>query len=296
MKKAVVLITLVFALTACAKQAPSTDTSAAAPTATAPAAPATTTETAAPSTAGTPAPIAVSDASIPAEGLAMWLRADKGVTATQDGAVSAWNSPNNVAATQEDAKSQPKLVASSIGGKPAIRFDGNDSLLETNLDINPGVTPNLTVISVFDSRTAEADPLRKLYGADDGDFDRAAGLDSRADTTNYGIFGGNGVIAYFSLEQDQPTITVDSWTPNTFDGWVNGKHALSQVAVSNEKGLPHMFIGGTGTSFHEPWMGDVAEMLVYTRTLTDQERTEIEDSLAEKYSIAIDHTPAPTTE
>lgn len=284
MKKAVVFITLVFALMACSKEAPSTDTTSAAPTATAPAAPAATT-----------APAAVSDASIPTQGLAMWLRADTGVTAAQDGAVSAWKSTNDMAATQADAKSQPKLVPSSIGGKPAIRFDGNDSILETNLDINPGVTPDLTVISVFDSRTAEADPLRKLYGADDGGFDRAAGLDNRADTTNYGIFGGDGVIAYFSLGQDKPYITVDSWTPKTFDGWVNGKHALSQVAVSNEKGLPHMFIGGTGTSYHEPWMGDVAEMIVYTRTLTDQERTEIQDYLAKKYSIAVDHTPAPTT-
>jgi len=288
MKKAVVLIALVFALTACTKEAPSTDTAA-------PAATATTTETATTPTVETPAPVAVSEASIPAEGLAMWLRADAGVTAAPDGAVSAWTSSNGVAAKQEDANAQPKLVPSSIGGKPAIRFDGNDSLLETNLDINPAVIPNLTVISVFDSRTAEADPLRKLYGADDGGFDRAAGLDSRAGTTNYGIFGGDGVIAYFSLEKDKPTITVDSWTPKTFDGWVNGKHALSQVAVSNEQGLPHMFIGGTGTSFHEPWMGDVAEMLVYTRTLTDQERTEIEDTLAKKYSIAVDHTPAPTT-
>lgn len=225
----------------------------------------------------------------------MWLRADTGVTAAQDGAVSEWKSPNDMAAKQEDAKSQPKLVASSIGGKPAIRFDGNDSILETNLDINPGVTPNLTVISVFDSRTAAKDPLRKLYGADDGGYDRAAGIDNRGDTTNYCIFGGDGVISYFSLEKDKPTITVDSWTPKTFDGWVNGKHALSQVAVSNGKGLPHMYIGGTGTDYHEPWMGDVSEMIVYTRTLTDQERTEIENYLAKKYSIALDQTTTPTT-
>ncbi|MGA7615832.1 MAG: hypothetical protein WBX15_11710, partial [Thermoanaerobaculia bacterium] len=237
-------------------------------------------------------PIAVSEASIPTVGLAMWLRADTGVTAAQDGAVSEWKSPNNITAKQEDASAQPKLVSSAIGGKPTIRFDGNDSILETNLDINPGTTPNLTVISVFDSRTASADPFRKLYGADDGGYDRAAGLDSRAET-NYGIFAGNGVTAYFTLEKEKPYITVDSWTPKTFDGWVNGNHALVQAAVENEKGLPHMFIGGTGTDYHEPWMGDVSEMLVYTRTLSDQERTQIEDYLAKKYSIAVDHTPAP---
>lgn len=298
MKKAVVLVALVFAFAACKKtETSSTDTAAGSTASVAmPTVPPTQTSTAATSTDAAPTPIAVSDASVPAQGLAIWLRADTGVTAGPDGSVSEWKSPNNMAARQGETKLQPKLVQASIGGKPAMRFDGENSMLETNLDINPQTTPNLTVISVFDSRTDAKTPLRKLYGADNGGYDRAVGLDNRAET-NYTTFAGSAdVISYFNLEKDKPYLTVDEWTAATFNGWVNGKQAHPVAQVTNEEGLPHMFIGGTGTSYHEPWMGDIAEMLVYTRTLTDQERTQIEDYLAKKYSITLERgAAAPTT-
>jgi hypothetical protein len=53
------------------------------------------------------------------------------------------------------------------------------------------------------------------------------------------------------------------------------------------KTLPNLYIGGTGTSYHEPWQGDIAEMIVYGRVLTDQERMQVEDYLGAKYGVAI---------
>jgi hypothetical protein len=257
------------------------------------------TETVPPATASTPpmqveAPgvISVNGAEVPTNGLALWLRADALVTTGAENAVTMWKSPNNMQAFQTAAGRQPRVYPNAINGHPAVRFDGDDDMLETNLDIDPKVLPDVTVIAVFNSRIAEASPLRKLYGQDDGGYDRAAGLDDRAgDEKKYAIFGGGaGVVGFFTLAANQTYLTVDAWGAKAFNGWVNGRKMLDNQEVSNEEGLPHLYIGGIGTVYSEPWAGDVAELLVYTRPLTDAERTSVEDYLSRKYAIALDRS------
>jgi cytochrome c-type biogenesis protein CcmH/NrfF len=55
-----------------------------------------------------------------------------------------------------------------------------------------------------------------------------------------------------------------------------------------------MYLGGTGTSYSEYWNGDIAEVIVYGRTLTDAERTQVEDYMAKKYGITLTRTPPAT--
>lgn len=231
----------------------------------------------------------MSNAPVPTNGLELWLRADTGVTSAAGGKVSAWaveGSP--VKATAAAPDQQPTLVDNAIGGKPAIHFDGGTNLLEANVDIDPAVSPQLTVISVFSSDTEEKSPYRKLYGADDGGYDRAAGLDDRGDV-NYTVFGGNGVIGIFALKAKTPYVTVDSYddAKKVLNVWVNGAPAKQNAPVDHGASLAKFYIGGTGTVYHEPWMGNVAEMLVYHRLLTDEERGKIEQYLAGKYGLTL---------
>lgn len=249
-----------------------------------------TTQTTPPAHPETPAAItARAEANVPTDGLALWLSADELVTTGPDAVVTEWRSPNNMRASQQTEGARPRLYPNAIGGKPAIRFDGDNDLLETNLNIDPQLLQNVTIIAVFNSRIAETDQLRKLYGQDDGDYDRAAGLDNRADGTNYALFGGgsSGVLPYFVLSANQTYLTVDSYAGKIFDGWVNGAKLLAAKPVDHGSGLPHLYIGGTGTIYNEPWAGDIAEFLVYMRTLSDEERGRVETYLAGKYGIAL---------
>ena len=72
---------------------------------------------------------------------------------------------------------------------------------------------------------------------------------------------------------------------------MNGKKMLDKVAAAwgadPNDALPNLYIGGTGTSYHEPWQGDLAEFIVYARTLTDPERMQVEDYLAKKYGVTV---------
>ncbi|HEY6137172.1 MAG TPA: hypothetical protein VI670_05345 [Thermoanaerobaculia bacterium] len=283
MKRIAILLLLA---AACRKaEAPAT-TSSAPP-------PAAETTTTAPAAAKyvPPPDVSVATAPVPTNGLSLWLRADSGVTAGADGKVSAWaveGSP--VKATATDPAQQPTLAQNAIGGKPAIHFDGGTQMLEANIDIDPAASPELTVISVFTSETDAATPLRKLYGADDGGYDRAAGLDDRAEGMNYTIFGGGaGVVGIMKLTANTPYLTVDSYDQpkKKLNVWVNGAPVKQNADIDHSAGLDKFYIGGTGTVYHEPWFGNVAEMLVYHRVLSDDERKKVEGYLGAKYGVKV---------
>jgi hypothetical protein len=128
-----------------------------------------------------------------------------------------------------------------------------------------------------------------VYGDDNGDYDRAAGLDDRSgDANNYVIFSGDrGVAGYFALKPNQTYLSIDQYTASAFNGWINGKSALTRPEIHWGDALPNMYIGGTGTSFEQYWKGDIAEMIVYARVLTDAERSKVEDYLAKKYGVTL---------
>ncbi len=241
----------------------------------------------------TPAPKAACTVpeTVPADDLLLWLRADCGTETDSKGSITRWQSGvGSLSAASIDASQQPRLVSDALSGQPAIRFDGENDQLAVDLDIHPSAHPNLTVVAVFSSDVAEGNPFRKLYGADDGDYDRTAGLDDRAPSgQNYVIFGGvgTGVIGYFRLDAGTSYLTVDSYAGAVFDGWTNGQATLTAAAVNHGQGPPTFFVGGTGTTFSEPWKGTIAEILLYGRSLSDPERIAVEDYLAGKYKLSL---------
>jgi hypothetical protein len=289
MRKIVALL-LVTALTlvSCKKKEEAVAPQPAAPT------PAATTSSAAPAPKG-PTPIPnvplAASAPIPGNGLALWLTGDDAMKSASAGKLASWTNPlvPNVSASASEATKQPSVAANAINGHAAVRFDGDANMLMTNIDISPASWPDVTVITVFNSATDVKNPLRSVYGDDNGDYDRSAGLDDRSgDANNYVIFTGDrGVAGYFALKANQPYLSTDQYTATEFKGWIDGKPSLTRSETHWGEALPNMYIGGTGTSFAQYWKGDIAEMIIYARVLTDAERAQIEDYLAKKYGVAL---------
>jgi hypothetical protein len=277
-KKLVAVALCLLALAACKKKEAVPEPAAP------PAAETATHETAAPPVIPQPTVTLAAGAPIPAEGVALWLVADD----AQAGKLATWTNAAvaGVTATAATPEAQPEVVAKALNGHNVVRFDGEQNMLMTNVDISPARMPDATIFAVFNSKTDAKEPLRKLYGDDNGGYDRAVGLDGRSEK-NYNVFTGNGVTAYFDLKANESTITADQFTKTDFNGWVNGKKMLDKVAATWEDALPNLYIGGTGTSYHEPWQGDLAEIIVYARMLTDQERTQVEDYLGKKYGVTM---------
>jgi hypothetical protein len=227
---------------------------------------------------------------VPAHGLLLWLRAGSGVETASNQAVTGWASAvGSLVAVPNGRTQQPVLLAEGLGGHPAVRFDGENDELVADLNINPSVHPGLTIVSLFVSDVALGDPKRKVYGADDGGYDRAAGLDYRASNgMNYTVFGGgDGVVGYFRLEATDPYLTVDNYRSGAFSGWVNGSLVLDRRVVTNGEGPPVLYVGGSGTEFSEPWQGTISEVLVFGTTLSESARNCVEDYLANTYGLTL---------
>ena len=252
-----------------------------------------------PSTASPSTPRATMTASstpisreVPGDGLRLWLRAETGVTQDQ-GKVKSWKSQGHGQLEAQCPAGRPVVVAGAIGGKDAIRFSGENEMLEIPLDINPDKVPQLTVVTVFSSQTEDAQKLRKVYGHDDGGYDRAVGLDHRS-KTNFALFAGTEVLPYFDLKARKVYLVVDEYAGEKFNGWVNGSQLIKQAPIKHDRGLEKFYLGGTGTAYDEFWQGDIAELLVYDRKLADEERKSLEKTLAQRYQVKLETASAPS--
>ncbi len=229
---------------------------------------------------------------IPMNGIAIWLAADDAKPAA-DGKLASWSNAltPGAGATADKPEQQPVVVPNALNGHAVVRFDGNQNILVTSVDISPAAMPEATIFAVFSSKAVAKSPYRKLYGDDNGGFDRAVGLDDRGGADNYTVFTGNGDNGYFMLSADTPYVTADQFTKDSFSGWVDGRAVLQKIPAAwgpkPGDALPNLYIGGTGMAYHEPWQGDVAEFIVYNRLLSDQERMQVEDYLGKKYGVTI---------
>src|SRR5712691_1528681 len=103
-------------------------------------------------------------APIPAQGVALWLVADD----AQPGKLASWTNSAvaGVTATAAKPEEQPEVVAKALNGHNVVRFDGEQNMLMSNVDISPARMPEATIFAVFSSKTDAKEPLRKLYGDD----------------------------------------------------------------------------------------------------------------------------------
>ncbi len=193
-------------------------------------------------------------------------------------------SPMEHHARQDDPDRRPIRIEGAVAGHPALAFDGDNDVLVSSLDINPGVNPEITVFIVFDSRTGER-VYRKLFGHDNGGFDRAVGLDGRANT-NLVFFGGRRgrTQSIIDIEADQWYLLTMTYTPDSASAWVNGHQVADSVRVNNGSGEPVTMIGNGGAGSAE-WWGSIAEVVIYSAALSDAKRAGIEQQLMEKYGL-----------
>ena len=223
-------------------------------------------------------------------GLGLWLRADEGVTVDADDKVLGWvdgsGAPVPSDASQAVAGARPLLVADGLGGLPVIRFDGQDDVL----NLPPGfsdLTGGLTVVAV--ARPSAVNRWAAVVSMD--------GSGAAADRVAVGRRGTSNDLRY-ATGADAVDAT-DVWETDVFRlvsvvHEANESVALydhGEAAAVGKADLPslvlrdHNQIGGSVVASGTPWAGDLAELLVWTRALSDAERLAVEVHLADKYGL-----------
>jgi hypothetical protein len=238
-------------------------------------------------------------------GLRLWLRAD--AVSTNDATqvrrsgtqvfVRRWNdqSGRGNPAVQEATASQPLWLPGAAAGHAVLRFDGlNDQLLLPR----PIATNSFCLFAVFrTSRAHEIDPesgvgvggvsgQRYLFGAQHGgDANGGAGLSA----------GTNGISAYEHGSGYMPALAVHA-------GQVG--QGMVVVALNYDAKLPSLDVQGLpartgvlsprsqvtapveiGAGAYGAFGGDLAEVLLFDRPLTERERLGVEAYLGAKYAV-----------
>lgn len=213
-------------------------------------------------------------------GLALWLRADAGVTYDGSNNVSAWadQSGNGKNATATGTQ-RPLYVSSDINGMPVISFDGVDDRL-----IGPNVissTPCTIIIVAKFSSSEEIGVIFEQYDT----YDNIAlyrGFNGGT-SRNFRLYNGADLTSSATTNDNQAYI---------FEAIVNGSNSYlylngSQTAFGNAGNLiPE------GNYYLGYWRGGnaartmkIAEVIVYNRAITTQERQQVESYLNAKYNI-----------
>ena len=240
---------------------------------------------------------------IPTTDMCLWLKADS-LELNDDDAVSQWSdvSGNNRHFTQSTSANQPVYKTGVFNGKPAIRFDGGNDVLSRAFDANINTeqmtlfvvgdmnADNNTWNSVITARNApntgyalytnmSTNKFRFTYYDNSGStrFIQSAGTESKLTTTPYEPFilaarvydtnsdGQSDHVQLFADGTSVASASSISFTPNADQTTVVGA-------------------GGTnGNAFF--WNGDIAEVIKYSRGLSDAEIKQVEGYLAEKYGI-----------
>lgn len=209
--------------------------------------------------------------------LSRWYRADS-LALNDSDAVSQWldESGNEVNMEQGTGASQPLYKTNILNGKPVLRFDGSDDFLWASYT-KPA---RLTLMAVLSPRNATARML--LSGGVDSNEDIpwvTMGINN-ATTFRYYISTGWRFIgtAHATNEYKLHTLTFDT---TTWRRYLNGGTADTLTANQN---------GDSGNLFLGRGYGgaaacDIAEVIAYSRVVTDTERALLLSYLNGKYAL-----------
>lgn len=240
---------------------------------------------------------------IPQSGLSLWLKADAGVTLSGSN-VTAWadQSGNGNNATPFDTGYNPLFVSNSVNGLPTIRFsDSATSLLVTPSFLAVGHNTPISIIAVAKAVASEVagggSAQRWLlpsgasgsfiigftfgvYGNTSPNFSALIGENfvGEAESQSSEIIGTETAIV--SLANTGTTVnfhkngtSVGSLDPSAYSitDASDGAWGIGAQLVNGSVDLPSKF--------------NLAELVIYNRAITTQERQQVEAYLNTKYAI-----------
>ncbi len=228
----------------------------------------------------------------PAAGLAAWFNAERGVTMDASNLISGWldQSASGALAAQADVARQPLLVPNAVNGWPAVRFDGNSTYLQTApFDLLQG-SPDYTVFLV-----GKAGPTQVSY-ADVFDWDHGWGygfvLQNDGSATNR--FQLNGAVPFTLNASGYGLLTVIKAGAAE---WIYGEARLLDYGVAGTFAQypPRALALGSKANLAYPrfFNGEVAELLIYSRRLSEPERQAVAARLSAKYGLVAAPATAP---
>lgn len=240
--------------------------------------------------------------------LKVWFDADDSASITTSTGVSQWNdkSGNGHNASQGTGTEQPALISNALNGRSVLRFDGsNDRLVASSMQLFTNSTAPVTTFVVFQSDNVTGQKFLLNHGNVAGntfELGYATGLNASG---NFGLHRGSsqaavtpgGTIANSTWYYFTTVVKSSGSTPanvafyrfgnalsaaNDSNGWLSSGSYRTE-STSLDIGYRNDNQTGSFSAFHD---GDIAEIIVYQRELSDTERQHIEYYLATKWALS----------
>ena len=235
--------------------------------------------------------------------LALWLKADAGITGGAD--VSQWNdqSLNSKHATQITSSNQPDASTRTMNFNPTVEFDGSNHFMDLPDNILTAGDDDTAMYVVW--RTNIDNTFKRIVSfGSSPTFVSGEGF-SLVHGENGGFAGSNfglqleispfdqGIIQPYAI--DTPILSTaftQNQSTNDLEIGLNGAAFLTATegAANRTLGITN-FIGQKATN-SERLNGDIAEIIAYNNPQNTTDRQQIESYLALKYGISLDQTGA----
>ncbi len=229
-------------------------------------------------------------AQVPTSGLRVHLKADAGTSTTVENAgVSTWTDQSGNGFSATAPAGQPVYQSNAINGMPALFFNGAQYLHIANTSTLGLVNSDYEMFFV-----AKSSNLAIQFLASGGLPEHEAHLNGDAGFRFIPrwplVFADNGANQAFTDGVQRIFGVRASSTSGV--ARVNGVDAI--LAANAHSSLDAMFRLGMRSDGSFALNGHIAEVLIYNRTLSAQERAQVENYLAQKYAIASNNLILPT--
>lgn len=202
----------------------------------------------------------------------------------------------------------PTYKSDVLNGKPVVRFANSQVLSSADfswLDVNAG----LTICAVLTGDTS-GQSAERAFGVGDNTgasgqivaFDASTNTDGTDGGSGFRFNNGKALVKNLNpldndfhaviLQIDQGSLYqngayyVDDVTAETFDNIANGTNALNLPSTGNTLTLGTSWINGSlGTG--DMYSGDIAEIMIFNRLLSEEEMQILQDYLYDKYFYSL---------
>ncbi len=221
---------------------------------------------------------------VPSLGLRLWLKADQGTQGA--GVLSTWydQSPNLNHAVQGDESAKPQILANQLNGRPVARFDGSNDLMSLPNVMSGASAGEILAVLKVPEPTTRINALWH-FGTGNGSLYYSG--------SRYDDFGSdNG--SSFSTPPASALTQFHYYNVSMSGGlWVERLNGLERQRRTGQNfAFRSDPLIGKRQGYSQYLKGDIAEILVYDRALTDAERQSANRYLTAKYAPPAIPVPA----